>query len=314
MKKYIVIIFFALFCISSFLGGVYFNNFINNWDLLILTFGLLGFYLCLLENKITKELFLLLFFIILVPLIFFSSLSLINNTLVSSINDWIGFLGAYLGAIGAIGGIWWQLNEEKKEIKLKSSTLLISQLEIICEKIDNILRNEFHMCLANLNENIRIPTNNFSLISDYSAEVFKANISNICYNSQINKDFFLFFENLIDVNFQLLKIEKDIYNNSNNNLKNYLSEESEKLTPYHLLLFNEKRATTELLDNFLRIFENSYFNIINQYNPNIEENKIKIEEFIYFSEKAKLIKDSLEKMKYILNTSPKLIKMLKQHF
>lgn len=232
----------------------------------------------------------------------------------ASLGEWLGFLGAYFGVIGAIGGIWWQLNEEKKEIKLKSSTLLISQLEIICEKIDNILRNEFHMCLANLNENIRIPTNNFSLISDYSTEVFKANISNICYNSQINKDLFLFFENLIDVNFQLLKIEKDIYNGSNNNLKNYLSEESKKLTPYCLPLFKEKRATTELLENFLHIFENSYFNIIDQYNLNIEENKIKIKEFIYFSEKAKLIKDSLEKMKYILNTSPKLIKMLKQHF
>lgn len=113
MKKYTIIIFFILFCICSFLGGVHFNNFINNWDLLISTFGLLGFYLCLLENKITKELFFLFFLIILVPLIFFSGLSLIDNTLVSSINDWIGFLGAYLGIIGTIGAIWWQLNEEK---------------------------------------------------------------------------------------------------------------------------------------------------------------------------------------------------------
>lgn len=121
MKKLVLIIFFVLFCISSFLGGVYFNNFINKWDLLILTFGLLGFYLCLLENKITKELFLLFFLIILVPLIFFSGLSLIDNRLVSSINDWIGFLGAYFGVIGAIGGIWWQLNEGKKEKEKEKS-------------------------------------------------------------------------------------------------------------------------------------------------------------------------------------------------
>lgn len=119
MKKYIVIIFFALFCICSFLGGVHFDNFINDWDLLILTFGLLGFYLCLLENKITKELFLLFFLIILVPLIFFSGLSLIDNTLVSSINDWIGFLGAYLGVIGTIAVVWWQLNEDKKAEEIK---------------------------------------------------------------------------------------------------------------------------------------------------------------------------------------------------
>lgn len=114
MRKHIVIIFFVLFCICSFLGGVHFNDFITEWNILILTFGLLGFYLCLLENRITKELFLMLSLIILVPLIFFSGLSLIDSTLVSSINDWIGFLGAYLGVIGAICGIWWQLTENKK--------------------------------------------------------------------------------------------------------------------------------------------------------------------------------------------------------
>lgn len=138
MKKYIVIIFFTLFCISSFLGGVYFNNFINNWDLLILTFGLLGFYLCLLENKITKELFLLLFFIILVPLIFFSGLSLIDTRLVSLINDWIGFLGAYLGVIGTIGAIWWQLNEEKRKQQLGSLKLYQYYFKSINSEIENI--------------------------------------------------------------------------------------------------------------------------------------------------------------------------------
>lgn len=138
MRKHIVIIFFVLFCICSFLGGVHFNDFITEWNILILTFGLLGFYLCLLENRITKELFLMLSLIILVPLIFFSGLSLIDSTLVSSINDWIGFLGAYLGVIGAIGGIWWQLNEEKinKELEQKNEeiksliTLLIHIREV----------------------------------------------------------------------------------------------------------------------------------------------------------------------------------------
>ena len=125
MRKHIIITFFALFCIYSFLRRVHFNNFINNWDLLILTFGLLGFYLCLLENRITKELFLMLSLIILVPLIFFSGLSLIDSTLVSLINDWIGFLGAYLGVVRTIGAIWWQSNKEKEKETLKALSFFL---------------------------------------------------------------------------------------------------------------------------------------------------------------------------------------------
>lgn len=31
------------------------------------------------------------------------------------LSEWLGFLAAYFGVIGAIGGIWWQLDKEKKE-------------------------------------------------------------------------------------------------------------------------------------------------------------------------------------------------------
>lgn len=33
----------------------------------------------------------------------------------ASLSEWLGFLGAYFGVIGAIGGIWWQLDKEKRE-------------------------------------------------------------------------------------------------------------------------------------------------------------------------------------------------------
>lgn len=31
------------------------------------------------------------------------------------LSEWLGFLAAYFGVIGAIGGIWWQIYKEKKE-------------------------------------------------------------------------------------------------------------------------------------------------------------------------------------------------------
>lgn len=165
MKKHIIITFFALFCICSFLGGVHFNNFINNWDLLILTFGLLGFYLCLLENRITKELFLFFFLIILVPLIFFSVLSLIDTRLVSSIKDWIGFLGAYLGIIGTIGAIWWQLNEEKS----KRQQNIFSYIKYTSGEYLDFIRNNLSyffslLYLTNEQTILKVP-NNFLKIS-----------------------------------------------------------------------------------------------------------------------------------------------------
>lgn len=166
MKKYIVIIFFALFCICSFLGGVHFNDFITEWNILILIFFFLGLYPCLLDNQITKELFLLFFLIILVPLIFFSGLSLIDDTFVSSINDWIGFLGAYFGVIGTIGAIWWQLNHEKKEkeeekIEKEEKALLIlgihfreisENYKIVCEQYPNM--QNFSLAIFDYNQDL----------------------------------------------------------------------------------------------------------------------------------------------------------------
>lgn len=42
----------------------------------------------------------------------------------ASAGEWLGFLGAYFGVIGAIGGIWWQLNEEKRKTELGYLILL----------------------------------------------------------------------------------------------------------------------------------------------------------------------------------------------
>lgn len=217
MKKYIVIIFFALFCISSFLGGVHFNNFINNWDLLILTFGLLGFYLCLLENKITKELFLLLFLIILVPLIFFSGLSLIDNTLVSSINDWIGFLGAYLGVIGAIAVVWWQhienkkqfekqLNEEKNRRQQNISSYIKYTSEEYLNYIKNFSSNFLSLFYSTLDKE------NFSELSNnllkFSLEISLENYNDILSSEKGSS--FLALKKEADLLYKML--EKEILN------------------------------------------------------------------------------------------------------
>lgn len=210
MKKYILIIFFVLFCICSFLGGVHFNNFINNWDLLILTFGLLGFYLCLLENKITKELFLLFFLIFLAPLIFFSGLSLINKTLFYSINDWIGFLGAYFGIVGTLWGIWWQVNkaeqqrEKEEEKDYKSCLKYIHQ--IVIQNLELFKENKiyesitFHILFSRYEEIINFIPFEKSIIEKFTTRfIEKEHICILTLNDtmkEIDKNLPIFYHDL----------------------------------------------------------------------------------------------------------------------
>lgn len=38
--------------------------------------------------------------------------------MIGSVDGWLGFFGGYFGVLGAIGTVWWQLNEGKNsEIK-----------------------------------------------------------------------------------------------------------------------------------------------------------------------------------------------------
>lgn len=53
------------------------------------------------------------------PLIFIVILKICIRSLpgemIGSVDGWLGFLGSYFGIIGSIGGIWWQLEKQKKE-------------------------------------------------------------------------------------------------------------------------------------------------------------------------------------------------------
>ena len=39
----------------------------------------------------------------------------------TSLRDWLGFLGAYFGVIGAISVVWWQHIENKKQLEEQDS-------------------------------------------------------------------------------------------------------------------------------------------------------------------------------------------------
>lgn len=98
------------------------KEFISYWNPLIIIFMLLFFLISWnSQNKFTSFLlkYFRIFFIVLIfPIVFMSFLYIFNNKNIGSRSNWFGFLGGYFGVIGAIGGIWWQLNEGKKREQL----------------------------------------------------------------------------------------------------------------------------------------------------------------------------------------------------
>lgn len=82
----------------------------------ILLFGIfLLLFLIIYKSKLLTNFFKTCIFLTFFPIIFMSFLYIFNNKSIGNTSDWLGFLGGYFGIIGAIWGIWWQLDKEKRE-------------------------------------------------------------------------------------------------------------------------------------------------------------------------------------------------------
>lgn len=156
------------------------KEFINYWHLLIIIFTLLFFLISWnYQNKFI--LFLLkhfkIFFIALIfPLIFMSFLYIFNNKNIGSTSDWFVFLGGYFGVLGAIGAIWWQLNEEKRKQQLGSLKLYQYYFKNINSEIENI-KKIFSDLLP-----ISSTTNyNYFILNKTGIEVLYNNFKNISF-------------------------------------------------------------------------------------------------------------------------------------
>ena len=70
-----------------------------------------------------KKFFKILVVILLIPIIFIIILKLyyliIPGREIGSKGDWISFTGGYIGSIIGLWGIWWQVNNEKKDRETK---------------------------------------------------------------------------------------------------------------------------------------------------------------------------------------------------
>lgn len=147
------------------------------------------------------------------------------------LSEWLGFLGAYFGVIGAIAVVWWQLNEEKvretinkNETELESAITFLITFRETCEN--------YIYFISNVGE--------FNSSNDYSNNIFKINDSlfnasiketNIMVRSQCIELFYFFdkysiqntyiYNNYSDYFKMLIDCFNTLYDSTNNLLTEY---------------------------------------------------------------------------------------------
>lgn len=102
-----------------------------------------------------------------------------------SLDGWLSFLGGYFGIIGAIGGILWQLTEEKRKTQLGSLKIFNYYFKVILGEYDNSLNSKIQF-----SEKIDVFYNFFSvwegvnvtfksiILSDSQFSILKAEFKN----------------------------------------------------------------------------------------------------------------------------------------
>lgn len=141
-----------------------------------------------------KKFFKILVVILLIPIIFIIVLKLyyliIPGREIGSKGDWISFAGGYIGSIIGLWGIWWQVNNEKKDRETKEEQKYKNFKKYIEQIIDFNLKE-----LENSKENI---------IKTYTYHVRFLNRQTICNFKEIDETL---FKNYVD---KILEEKDDI--------------------------------------------------------------------------------------------------------
>lgn len=237
-------------------------------------------------------------FLLFFPIIFIVILKVcvrcLPGEMIGTIDGWLGFLGGYFGVLGAVGAVWWQLeNDRKKENKRKEEEK--EKLEILYQKIlelgleqkkleeiENLLYNAFMISLDELfpTEKKIYPDFFFSLINKLPYNIFleKDNLFKILIN----------IENIV-ANIKKLGEDKNKIRNTLLSLKEDLTNENKIEEETFNLYFKDYNEQFNYFDIFI-IFE-KYFILVSD-----KENKK--EEFL---DKISIAKKILRYLQYYGN-------------
>lgn len=170
------------------------NNIIDRYIFIILLVLLFGIYILweLYKKYNSKKKYIyggLLIFIIpitMIPLLK-TIIFYLPGTIIGSIDGWLGFLGGYTGSLVALGGIWWQINHQKKEATIEKLDKQKKEENEYVELLKYILRLiEKNLKFINYDKDKNL---NSLLLSLYSYNKFIPKKEDILYYQIIPKHF-----------------------------------------------------------------------------------------------------------------------------
>lgn len=229
------------------------------------------------------------------------------GTTIGSIDGWLGFLGGYTGALLALGGIYFQILEDKKSKVIENKKQLLKQKQNILKYLEyNLIKNKDFFLYNNYKKILDcIPFVMFShksknKIYPLNSEYIQSNINTILsletlgyyiidFNSKINE--FIISHNYLIENFEKKII---ILDNVTIFLKELLKNNNSELISNRRFSFN--RHSIEIILPHLNTIKSLSF-IFDDYISFIETNNIP-------STLISLIKN---------NTNDECIKMIENH-
>lgn len=209
--------------------------------------------------------------LILFPVIFIGILKMFINfvpgEMIGSIDGWLGFLGGYFGVLGAVGTVWWQLNEEKNKvlnIKIEEQNIKKKMLSYILDEAYSRIDMTKNEILTFLNPIIEIRGKiNFYYILD-------KDMLKIIFDTTFLVEEQVLINNLYEIYYRISRLEIFLaqYLNSIGSKYNFFKNNINSLKKENFLILDENENKIKISNKviFKQEIYVEYCQIINNFN------------------------------------------------
>lgn len=206
-----------------------------------------------------KKFFKILIVILLIPITFVIILKLyyliIPGREIGSKGDWISFAGGYIGSIIGLWGIWWQVNNEKKDRETKEE-----------QKYKNFKKYIEQIIAFNLKE---LENSKENIIKTYTYHVRFLNRQTICNFKEIDETLFKNYVDKIleekdDILIELYNFQWELKLNLDKTVE-LCDEKSRLMTKIRIFKDEKEKMFKEEKDNTLKTYYFEQFMIFNNF-------------------------------------------------
>lgn len=239
------------------------------------------------------------------------------------LSEWLGFLGAYFGVIGAIAVVWWQSNKEKEKENLKALSFFHSLLSFIDERFE-YFSTHFSSIIFESNKNLDLMNDNdFKVIFPLEESIATNLFINITENANFVKLFdlyqtIIYFQDKIkkyiletEKDFNEIQLQKiDNFCSKHDNYKNYINvkDEKNKFKTAHINFIMKINTFQEYIEEIIHLTKELYIKVsLIAIEKDFEEDV----DFLSYSAKLSFLSLYLSKLPELLKEIKEMKEMLK---